>query len=212
MKEVTTNKQTSFPRKFVPSIPKNVQLHLFSDTSLETLCCVAYFLAEIEDDINVSFVLGKCRINPLKQLSFLRLELQAVSYSVRLRKVIIQEHDMSVNSGTHWTDSVSILQLLNSADKKQNVFFANRAVEILENCTIDEWKHFQNNLNSSDIGTRGITIEKLSELERLIKYNENRIYQLLESSPKHFRAGLEAHCMDVLSSWCATFTGVWEIC
>ena len=37
---------------------------------------------EIEDVIEVSFVLGKCRIVPIKQLSTPRLELQAASYSV----------------------------------------------------------------------------------------------------------------------------------
>ena len=42
-------------------------------------------------------------------------------------------------------------------------FFANGAAEILEASTIDEWKHIKGELNPSDIGTRGITIEKLSK-------------------------------------------------
>ena len=59
------------------------------------------------------------------------------------------------------------MQWLNSADKRQNVFVANRAAEILENSTIDEWKYTRGELNSSDIGTRGITIDKLFESEWL---------------------------------------------
>ena len=40
---------------------------------------------------------------------------------------------------------------------------ANRAAELLENSTNDEWKHVKGELNPSDIGTRGITIQKLTE-------------------------------------------------
>ena len=107
--------------------------------------------------------MGKCRIAQIEQLSIPRLELQAAVYSVRLRTLIVQEYDIRFYSVTHWTDSVTVLQWLHSADKKQNVFVANRAAEILENSTIDEWKHVKDEMNPSDIGTRGITIEKLTE-------------------------------------------------
>ena len=160
VQEMQTIKQTSLSRKYFSNIPKNVQLHIFSDASLEAMCIVAYFRGELEDGVKVSFMLGKCRIAPIKQLSIPRLELQAALYSVRLRKLIIQEHDLPNNGVTHWTDSFTVLQWLNSADKKQNVFVANRAAE---NSTIDEWKHIRGELNPSDTGTRGITIEKLSE-------------------------------------------------
>ena len=130
--------------------------------SLESVCTVAFFRAEIENGIEVSIVLRKCRIAPNKQLSIPRLELQTASYSARLRKLIIQEHDLSIDSVTHWTDSVTVLQWVNSVDKKQNVFVANKATDILENSTVDGWKHIQSELNPSDIGTRGISIDKLS--------------------------------------------------
>ena len=73
---------------------------------------------------------------PIKQLSIPRIELQAAVYSVRLRTLIDQEHDLQIDSVTHWTDSVTVLQWLHSADKRQNVFVANRAAEILENSTM----------------------------------------------------------------------------
>ena len=59
-----------------------------------------------------------------------RLEQQAALYPVRLRQLNIQEHDLPFNSVTHWTDSVTVLKRLNSADKRQNVFAANRVAEI----------------------------------------------------------------------------------
>ena len=125
-----------------------MQLHIFSDASLEAMCIDAYFRGETKEGIEVSFVLGKCRIPPIKQLSNPRLELQAALYSVRLRKLIIQEHDLPINSVTHWTDSVTVLQWLNSADKRQNVFVANRAAEILETSTIDEKETYPRRVES----------------------------------------------------------------
>ena len=111
----------------------------------------------------MSLVIGKCRTAPIKQLSIPRLELQAAFYSVRLRKLIIQERDIPIKSVTQRTDSVTVLKWLNSADKKQNVLVANRAAEFLENSTIDEWKQIRGELNPSDIGTRWLTVEKLPE-------------------------------------------------
>ena len=67
--EMQTIKNTSLIRNCFSDNPKNVQLHLFSDASLETMCIVAHFRTEVTDGVEVSFVLGKCRIAPIKQLS-----------------------------------------------------------------------------------------------------------------------------------------------
>ena len=88
-------------------------------------------------------------------------------YSVRLRKLIVEEQDFLIDSVTHWTDSITVLQWLHSADRKQNVNVANRAAEILEASSFDELKNIKDELNSSVIETRGITIEKLSESDWL---------------------------------------------
>ena len=77
-KKMQTIKQTSLSRKFFSNIPKNVQLHIFSDASLEEMCIVAFFRGENEDGIEVSFVSAKCRVAPIKQLSIPPQEVQAV--------------------------------------------------------------------------------------------------------------------------------------
>ena len=55
-------------------------------------------------------------------MSMPRLEGQAAVYSVRLRTLIVQEHDLRIDSVTHWTDSVTVLPWLHSADKKNKMF------------------------------------------------------------------------------------------
>ena len=162
-----TIRETSLPRRSFSAIPQNVQLHIFCHASVEAMSIVALSRAETDTGNEVSFVLGKCRLAPIKQLSIPRLELQAGLFSVRLRKMIVEEHYFLIDSVTHWTDSITVFQWLHSADRKQNVFVTNRAAEVLEASTFDGWKHIKGELDPSDIGTRGIIIQKLSESDCL---------------------------------------------
>ena len=63
----------------------------------------------------------------------------------------------------HWTNSSTVLQWLQTAHKKQQVFVANRAAEILENSSMDQWRHVKGFENPADIGTRGMSIGGLKE-------------------------------------------------
>ena len=56
-----------------------------------------------------------------------------------------------------------MLEWLQSAHKQQQVFVANRAAEILENSSIDQWIHVKGIENPADIGTREMSIEGLKE-------------------------------------------------
>ena len=98
--EIQTIRETSLPRRCFSAIPHTVQLHRLCDASLEAMCIVVLFLAETDAGNESSFVLGKCRVRLIKQLSSLRLELQAALYSVRLRKLIVEEHDLLIDSVT----------------------------------------------------------------------------------------------------------------
>ena len=51
--------------------------------------------------------------------------------------------------------------------KKQQVFVANRAAEILETSSMDQWRHVKGVENPADNGTRGMSIEGLKESVRL---------------------------------------------
>ena len=69
------------PRYFMSQFDK-VNLHIFSDASLDSMCIVAYMRALTSTGTEVYFVTGKCRIAPMKQQTTPKLELQAALYSV----------------------------------------------------------------------------------------------------------------------------------
>ena len=96
---------------------------------------------------------------PIRHMSIPKLELQAAVYGVRLRKQILNKHDVKIDKIFHWTDSSTVLKWLQAAHKKQQLFVANRAAEILENSSIDQWRHVKGVENPADIGTPGMFIE-----------------------------------------------------
>ena len=109
--ELPCLKETSLQRKYFSQINVGpIDLHIFSDASLDAMCMVAYLRMEANDgSAEVAFVMGKSRVAPMKPLSIPRLELQAALYGARLRKHIIEEHDVEIREIFHWTDSVTVL-------------------------------------------------------------------------------------------------------
>ena len=139
----------------------NLRPHIFTDASEEAISIVAY-LQHIAT-LKLTYVIGKCRVAPIRHMTIPKLELQAAVYGVRLRRQILKELDLRNDKIYHWTESSAVLQWLQAAHKKQQVFVANRAAEILENSSMDQWRHVKGVENPADIGTRGMSIEGLKE-------------------------------------------------
>ena len=137
---------------------KKIDLHISSDAPLESICIVAYVRVEYADGGELSFVIGKCRMAPMKQQVFAKLELQATLYSVRLRQLITEDHHVNIQTVTHWTDSMTVLQRLQSAQNIQQILAANRVGEIMDKSAVDEWRHLKGTMNPADVGTRGVTV------------------------------------------------------
>ena len=114
-----------------------------------------YVVAYLQDEatLKLTYVIGKGRLAPIRHMTVSKLELQAAVYGVRLRKQILIEHDVKIDKIYYWTDSSTVLQWLQVAHKKQQVFVANRAAEILENSSMDQWRHVKGVENPADIGT-----------------------------------------------------------
>ena len=138
-----------------------LRLHIFTDVSEEAMCIVAYL--PDETTLKVTYVIGKCRVAPIRHKTIPNLELQAAVYGVRQKRQILREHDVKIDKVYHWTDSSTVLQWLQSAHKKQQVFVANRAAEILESSSMDQWRHVKGIENPVDIVTGRMSIEGLKE-------------------------------------------------
>ena len=82
--------------------PTDCQLHVFCDASLVGFGAVAYLRLHLEDGaVWCSFVMAKCRVAPLRQMSVPRLELQAAVMAVRLADLLRLEHDIAIDSFHH---------------------------------------------------------------------------------------------------------------
>lgn len=69
-------------------------LHVFCDASGIAYGAVAYFRTVTRGCINVSFVISKTRLAPIKALTVPRLELQAAVIVSRLNSKIFEEIDL----------------------------------------------------------------------------------------------------------------------
>ncbi len=75
-----------------------IQLHVLGDASLESMAVVAFIRAVEENETDVSFVLGKVRVAPMRQLSIPKLELQGALIASRLCKLSQNTIGTSVKS------------------------------------------------------------------------------------------------------------------
>ena len=128
--------QIVLKRTYFESGVNKVDLHIFSDASLKAMCMVAYLRKQ--DIGEATFVIGKCRVAPIRNMTVAKLEMQLAVFGVRLRKLILEVHDIEVDRIVYWTHSTTVLQWLHAINNKQPFFVANRVAEILENSTIDQ--------------------------------------------------------------------------
>ena len=120
--------------------------------------------------LKLNYAIEKRLEAPITHTTIPKLDLQVAVYGVRLRRQLLREYDVRIEKVYHWTDSSTVWQWLQSAHKKQQVFVANRAAEILENSSMDQWRHVKGIKKPSDIGTRGtILVRRKSQGVRMVK-------------------------------------------
>ena len=160
--------ETSIDRRYFSTAKDKWELHVFADASEDTMCAVAYLRSKPKEySADLAFVIGKCRVAPMRHLSIPGLELQAAVMAVRLKEQIVKEHESKIQSCNFWTDSTTVLQWIHSSHRKQQVFVANRVAEILDTTNVSQWNHVSGINNPADIGTRAINVDKLKRSEWL---------------------------------------------
>ncbi|XP_066923456.1 uncharacterized protein [Clytia hemisphaerica] len=163
--------------------------HHFSDGSTIGYGQCSYLqLTDDKEQISTSFLMGKSRVAPLKQITVPRMELTAAVTSIKVSNLLNQELKYENLEHVFWTDSKVVLGYINNESKSFHVFVANRIEIIRDNSTNKQWNHVPGKINSSDIGSRGIEASKL---------NESRWLQGPEFLQKPYKTETEAAIYDV---------------
>ena len=165
LEELQSLKGVSVPRCVKPSCcdPTTSQFHVFCDASEAAFGAVIYLRTSLPDGgHHCSFVVSKTRVAPLKQLSIVRLELQAAVLAARLMDTVLKDTTLTAESVTFWSDSKVVLQYIANESRRFHVFVANRVAEIHDLSKRDQWRHVPGALNPADDCTRGLVASELT--------------------------------------------------
>ena len=139
------------------------ELHTFCDASQYAFGAVAYIRTMMPDGrTSCSLAMSKTRVAPLKQISIVRLELQAAVLGVRLTNLILKESGVKMERVVFWTDSTVVLQYVKNDSRRFHTFVANRVAEIRESSHPDQWRHVPSSLNAADVCSRGASLCRLA--------------------------------------------------
>ena len=151
----------------------------------------AYFRTVTRGQVNVSFVMSKIRLAPIKTLTIPRLELQAAVVAARLKTKILEEIDLKVNETYFWSDSKIVLHYLGNAQRRFSVYVSHRVAEITSKSDINEWHHIPGTMNVADDCTRGKEIHELTPKCRWI--SGPQFLTLPEEEWPSFKDGLQVN-------------------
>lgn len=141
----------------------NIQIHGFSDASIQAYAAAVYIRTETNDKVEIKLIAAKTRVSPMKTISLPKLELCGALLLSKLMKQIGQAMKVPTSDMYAWTDSSIVIAWLCGDPNRWKTFVANRVVEIVENLNNKRWYHVQSSDNPADIATRGML---LSELKR----------------------------------------------
>lgn len=149
---------------------KHAQLHHFADASESGYGTVTFIrMLNQENNIQVTFLLGKARVTPLKAVTIPRLELTAAVLAVRVDSLLKAELDVQVEDSVFWTDSTSVLKYLNNEDRRFHTFVANRISTIREASEPSQWRHVGSKDNPADDASRGMKVSEFLNKTRWLE-------------------------------------------
>jgi hypothetical protein len=108
---------------------------------------------------------SRSRVAPVKKVTLSRLELCGAVLLAELVDKILPALNLEINSVNLWTDSTIVLSWISSPATKWNTFLVNRVARIQEATNVNDWKHVPTSDNPADIISRGVTQEKLMNLQ-----------------------------------------------
>ena len=158
--------QFTIPRTYLSTpVTPTCHLYAFSDASTKAYGAVVYICQNQE----VSLVMSKCRVAPIKTVTLPRLELMAAVMATRLvRFVKSAVHLQSDDSFSHihmWTDSQIVLHWIYKSHNHSKPFISHHVTEIIGAFPANSWSFTPSGDNPADLLTRGISAQQLFSSE-----------------------------------------------
>lgn len=154
---ITFVKDISIPRAISYNEHFHIELHGFSDASINAFAAVVYSRVTQPDGTHkINLLTAKSRVAPIKQLTIAKLELARTHLLSKLLSKTLSDLKININCITAWTDSSIVLQWMRCQPNRLQTFLANRVSDILNNKDINSWRHVPGVDNPADCASRGI--------------------------------------------------------
>lgn len=144
---------------------RHAQLHHFADASEGGYGTVTYIWMVNQ----VTLLLGKARVTPLKAVTIPTLELSAAVLAVRVDSMLRKELNLQLEDSVFWTDSTAVLKYLNNEDRRFHTFVANRISTIRGTSEPSQWRHVSSKDNPADDTSRGMRVSDLLKNSKWLK-------------------------------------------
>ena len=148
-----------------PSSNSDRELHVFSDASEFAYGAAAYLKVTSDAGVQVSLVMGKSRVAPIKTVSIPRLELTAALVAAKLARFIQDESDFSELPVFFWTDSMTVLRYIRNVSTRFKIFVAHRVQQIQDLSEVSAWNYVPTDKNPADHASRGFSPSDTSKLK-----------------------------------------------
>ena len=139
---------------------KDIQIHGFCDSSLDAYAAVVYVrVVFLSNDVQVTYLMAKTRVAPLKRLTIPRLELMAAHTLAKLASYVISclKRTTEINNVYFWSDSKVALSWIAKPSTQWKIFIRNRVQDIHDLFSSSAWRHCPGIQNPADLHSRGIT-------------------------------------------------------
>lgn len=156
-------KDCMIPRKVIPYNSDEIEMHGFCDASEEAYgACIYVRSRQTNGGWNSRLLCAKTRVAPLKGSTIPRLELNGALLLAELVQKVSESWAIDAKSFKLWTDSMVVLNWINSTTSRLKTYIMNRVSQISDLTEVTQWHHVSTNENPADVISRGICARELS--------------------------------------------------